>query len=246
MVDAQLNINIFDGFVYATLFLAGAISLYRGFIREFLSLATWLGGGIIAVSMADDATAFMKQYMNSGMGAAIIGVMGTYFLTVLFLSLLGRMLLRYIKSGADVGKFDNALGLFFGLFKGGMIVVLAFILLTLVFQGREQYPPWLKNASTLPTVQKASLTVAKMLPSFLGKITSLEQLEKEVQATEAAEGKEGAPDPKTVDSLIAQEVEQKRKQGEEGDTSAPPEDGSKSLEQLIQDVTKNSENANGQ
>jgi uncharacterized membrane protein required for colicin V production len=236
MVDAQLNINMFDGIVYLVMFFSAIISLYRGFIREFLSLVTWFGAGMITLALADNATAFMKQYMSSGLGAAVVGVMGTYFLTIIVLGMLSRVLLRYVKDGADVGWPDHFLGLGFGLIKGGMVVVLGFILMTLVFK-QQGYPEWVQSAQTLPIVQEATLKVVRLMPEYLGSISTLGQEEGEV-----VEGQLPSMTPADLDAGLTQELQRLQEQGAIKAPQAAPVGGEAGkpspLEQLIQDVTK--------
>jgi membrane protein required for colicin V production len=233
MVDAQFNLNLFDVAVCLVMFFSAVISLYRGFIGEFLSLVTWFGAGMFTLAMADKSTAFMKQYMQSGLGAAVIGIMGTYFLTIIVLGMLSRVLLRYVKDGADVGWPDHMLGLVFGLLKGGMVVVLGFILMTLVF--KQGYPDWVQTARTLPMVQQVTLKVVKMMPEYLGSISSLGE------AQPPLEGGEQPPllTPQQIDQNITQDIQAlPPKQTVNGvvDPAAPPQQSP--LEQLIQDVTK--------
>jgi uncharacterized membrane protein required for colicin V production len=236
MVDAQLNINLFDATVYTVMFFSALISLYRGFIGEFLSLITWLGAGMVTLALAAKSTAFMKNYMDSGLGAAVIGIMGTYFLTIIFFGILSRMLLRYVKDGADVGWPDHFMGLGFGLLKGGMLVVLGFILMTLVFK-QQGYPEWVQSAQTLPIVQAATLKVVRLMPEYLGSISTLGQ----EQGMEGQVDANGVPlTPEQINENINKELDAKHNAIAEEtpitDSNAPPQPSP--LEQLIQDVTK--------
>jgi membrane protein required for colicin V production len=232
MVDAQLNINIFDAAVYTVMFFSALISLYRGFIGEFLSLVTWLGAGMVTLALAGKSTAFMKNYMDSGLGAAVIGIMGTYFLTIIFFGILSRMLLRYVKDGADVGWPDHLMGLGFGLLKGGMLVVLGFILMTLVLK-QQGYPEWVQSAQTLPVVKQVTLRVVRMMPEYLGSISTL--------GDEQPTGADGVPlTPEQINENINNELDARHNALAEEvplhDPNAPPQPSP--LEQLIQDVTK--------
>ncbi len=233
MVDAQFNLNLFDVAVCLVMFFSAMISLYRGFIGEFLSLVTWFGAGMFTLAMADRSTAFMKHYMTSGLGAAVVGIMGTYFLTILIFGMVSRILLRYVKDGADVGWPDHMLGLVFGLLKGGMVVVLGFILMTLVFK-QQGYPEWVQTARTLPLVQQVTLKVVHMMPEYLGSISSLGE--------QPPKDGEPVPTPQEIDQTITHDIESMPpKQTVNGpvDANAPAKPGA--LEQLIQDVTKDRE-----
>jgi membrane protein required for colicin V production len=232
MVEAEMSINIFDAIVYFVMFIAGAISLYRGFIKEFISLITWVGGAWITFALAPKSTAYMSQYISSPTGAAIVGVMGTYFVVVVTLGILGKILLRYIKKGADVGWFDNVMGLGLGVIKGGAVVVFAFIMITLIYKDEETYPEWLANASTVPVIQKVAAQVVRVSPQGLNTVSPLQQPTPEEIAT--MEGNPPQPNVQTIDTGLQQELQYQQ----EVQQQAPATQTGSPLEQLIMDVTK--------
>jgi membrane protein required for colicin V production len=233
MVEAQMNINLFDAFVYFVLFVTGAISFYRGFIKEFISLVTWVGGAFITFSLAPKSTAFMSQYIQSATGAAIIGVLGTYFVVVITLGIFGKIVLRYIKKGADVGWFDNALGLMLGLVKGSILVVLGFILITIVYKDEQSYPDWLRTASTMPTIQTAALQMVRILPESVNVNSVLEAPTAEEMAIQ--QGEIPPYTPQAVDTQLQQEYIPPQAPPVNNEGVAPQNN---SLEQLILDATK--------
>lgn len=227
MVDAQFNINLFDAIVYSVLFISAIISLFRGFIREFLSLATWIGAGLVTLTLVDNVIAFLNQYFTSAMAAAIFGTLGTYFLVLLAIGSLSRLLLRYVREGTEVGWVDNVMGLVFGVFKGGLVIVLGFILVTLIFK-EEGYPEWIRTASTLPAVQTASIKVVRMMPDYLGSISSLNQPQENIPVD--------VQNNIVTEQSLGQEIPTAKATQPEplpGDVGA--------LEQLIRDVTKKQE-----
>ncbi|NET71453.1 MAG: CvpA family protein [Sphaerospermopsis sp. SIO1G2] len=232
MVEASLAINPFDAMVYVTLLIAGCISAYRGFVSEFLSLLTWFGAGLITLAMADKSIGFAQQFIDSNVGAAAVGVLGTYFIAVILLGLFTHGFLRYVRKGSDVGYLDNGLGLLFGFVKGGLIIVLGFLLLTFIFR-EDGMPDWVRNASTLPTVKKAALAVVNMMPEYLDGMSSL-SMEEEINNVPERRDDFLLPDqfsdPADIDSYINEHINQD-KAGE----------NVRALEQLIEDVTRDRE-----
>ncbi|TAF15125.1 MAG: CvpA family protein [Alphaproteobacteria bacterium] len=173
MVGANFAMNLFDLIVYSVFFIVIAVSLYRGFISEMMSLVTWFGAGFITLLLASRSSAYMMQYVESKFGASLIGIMGTYFIAVIVLGLFTRVMTKYLKNGSDVGFLDNALGGMFGAIKGSLIVSLGFLMMTLVYR-EEGYPEWVQTSSTLPMVQEGSLLLVRLMPEYLGTISSLD------------------------------------------------------------------------
>jgi membrane protein required for colicin V production len=234
MVEAQMNINVFDAVVFLVMFITGIISLYRGFIKEFISLLTWVGGALITFSLAPKSTAYMSQYIGSPTGAAIVGVMGTYFLVVVTLGIVGKIITRYIKKGSDVGWFDNIMGLFLGLLKGGMLVVLGYILITIIYKEEETYPEWLATAQTMPIVRDASLHVLKLLPDSLNVNTALQEVPLEQMPVVMPQTPAGFEQP-VIDQRLQQEyapiINPELQPNNPANQASP-------LEQLILDATE--------
>lgn len=233
MVDAQFNFNLFDGIVFTVLFVSAAISLFRGFIREFLSLATWIGAGLVTLAIVDNVIAGLTDYFTSAMAAAIVGTLGTYFVVLLIMGSLSRLLVRYVRDGTEVGWVDNVMGLGFGFIKGGLVIVLGFILMTLVFR-EDGYPDWVQNAATMPAVKEASIKVVRMMPEYLGSISMLDSQPEDAALAEAPPVDESAE----IEAGLQQELLPKQLLDQ-----AKEQQDSGALEQLIRDVTAKSEDA---
>jgi membrane protein required for colicin V production len=176
MLDAHLNINIFDGIVFVVLFLSALLSFFRGFIREVLSLGAWIGAAMITLFFAKDLAQALLPYLKTGLAATIFATMGTYFLSLTTISIFNSILARYIKKGSDVGHLDNILGMLFGIFKGGLIITLGYFLMTLIWgENQEKYPEVVKTAYTKPAVEKCNNIFKKLMPAYIMKPLMPEQ-----------------------------------------------------------------------
>ncbi len=176
MLDAHLNINIFDGVVFVVLFLSALLSFFRGFIKEVLSLGAWIGAAMITLFFAKDLAQALLPYLKTGLAATIFATMGTYFLSLTTISIFNSIIARYIKKGSDVGHFDNFFGMLFGLFKGALIITLGYFLMTLIWgENRDKYPEIVKAAYTRPMVEKSTEIFKKFMPSYIMKPLTPEQ-----------------------------------------------------------------------
>ena len=102
---------------------------------------------------------------------------------------------KYLKSGSEVGVFDNLLGMVFGFARGGFIVSLAFLLITLMWK-EEEYPEWIKGAQTRAYVEKGAMLLTSIAPNYLNDLSSLTNKAKQV-GEEAAAGAQGSIEPVT-------------------------------------------------
>lgn len=207
MIDAQLQMNLFDAIVLGVLFFSALISFFRGFIRELLSLLAWVGAAFITLYFVLDVAKFLEPYVKKPMVAAIFATLGTYFVALITISILNSILVRYLKSGSDVGAFDNIFGLMFGVLKGSLIVALGYFLLTVVMgPNKEEYPDWIKTAHSLPLVEKGTSIVVAMMPSYLKELATFANKEEEPFNTE--EPLEESPMPPEGSGAPAQGFDQ--------------------------------------
>lgn len=182
MIDAQLSINLFDAIVLGVLFLSALISFFRGFIRELVSLFAWVGAAFITLHSVLGVAQFLEPYVKKPMIAAVFATLGTYFVALIVISLIGSIFVRYMKTGSDVGAFDNIVGLLFGVVKGSLIIFLGYFLTTVILgPNKEEYPPWITSAHSLPLVEKGTSVMVKMMPDYLKDLATFAQKQQEEQ-----------------------------------------------------------------
>ncbi len=178
--QAQLSMNIFDAAVLGVLGLSTIVAFFRGFVREVLSLGAWVGAGVITMYLFPQSTILVKQHVKSEHLAAGGAALGTYFAALVTLSLINSIIIRYLKTGAEVGMIDNLLGLMFGAVRGAFIVSLAFLIMSAVIP-KENPPAWLKKSVTKVYLQDGAEMLAKIAPRYLSNLEDIVKKQKENQ-----------------------------------------------------------------
>lgn len=125
--------NGFDWVLVVIVTISGLISLWRGFVREAISL----GGWVLAFLLAN----FLAVYLADTIGDLIANRTGRYivawsliFVLVLVLSSLVAKMLSKLISVSGLGLLDRLLGSVFGVLRGALIVM------ALVFVVRQLIP----------------------------------------------------------------------------------------------------------
>ena len=155
-----MDLNWADLVIIAIVLVSTLISLIRGFIREAVSLATW----ICAAWVSFKYSLFVAGFLGSAIEAESIRV-GVAGLTLFFCVLIVGALV-----GAIVGKFvektgfsgtDRALGVVFGALRGVLIVGLM-----VLSAGLTRFPqePWWLQSSLLPVLQEHVIAYKVYLP----------------------------------------------------------------------------------
>jgi membrane protein required for colicin V production len=170
----QTQLSILDAAVIGIMLLSSLFAFFRGFVREVLSLGAWIGAGLVTIYYFPYVSEALRPHFKSQIGAVGISTLGIYTVALLCFSLVNMLILKFVKSGSDVGILDNTLGLIFGLFRGAVIIALGFFLFTIAVPERE-YPQWLTTSQTYPYVEKSAAMLASVAPEYLREISTLKE-----------------------------------------------------------------------
>lgn len=114
-----------DAIIIGIIVFSLMVSLWRGFIREVLSLAGWVVAFFIAskfypnlsaVLLGLDSPYLQNEYLRNGIAAAIL------FITVLIMSGIVNTLLSQLADKTGLTGTDRVLGAAFGVLRGVFIV----------------------------------------------------------------------------------------------------------------------------
>lgn len=162
----ETHLSLFDAVVVGILLISCVFAFFRGFVREVLSLGAWIGAGIVTLYYFPSATEKLLPYFKTPVVAAGFATLGLYLVALMGFSLINMFIIKFLKSGDEVGPTDNILGLIFGAMRGVFIVTLGFFLLVVALPEKE-YPDWLKASVTLPYVEKGTAVLVSVAPEYL-------------------------------------------------------------------------------
>jgi membrane protein required for colicin V production len=129
----ELTLNWVDWVIIIVLTLSTLLSLWRGFVREALSLAAWIVAFISASMFADPLAATLLSAIDNTTGRYIAAYV-LIFVGVLVLGTILNGLMAKLVKLSGLSLLDRLLGTLFG-FTRGLIVVLV-----VVFIAQELLP----------------------------------------------------------------------------------------------------------
>lgn len=140
--------------------LSALISLWRGFLREVLSLLAWILAFWVAYRFTPLAALWLTDFVDVPSVRFILGFVALFVLTLIAMSLIGHIIVKIV-GGTGLTGTDRMLGLLFGMARGGVIVLLLVLL-----AGLTQIPqdPWWRQSWLLVHFQQAALWVTERLP----------------------------------------------------------------------------------
>lgn len=157
-----MPITLLDIVLIVVMLISGLLAMVRGFMREVLSIIAWvLAAGATLYSYAK-LVPYAKQYFNNDI-VATVAVVGSVFLLTLLVVSIVTVRISDMVLDSRVGALDRTLGFLFGLARGLVIVVVAFMFFSWLVPDRSQ-PEWVKSAKSRVVLTGTGQWLMSMLP----------------------------------------------------------------------------------
>ncbi len=122
------------------------VSLLRGFVREVMSLASWVVAFLVANNfypyLANYLTQIQSEYLRDGAAIAIL------FVTTLIIGAIVNYVISQLVDKTGLSGTDRVLGACFGLLRG-VLIVAALLFFVDTFTNFSQ-SDWWKNSKLIP------------------------------------------------------------------------------------------------
>jgi membrane protein required for colicin V production len=157
-----MPITLLDIILIGVMLISGLLAMIRGFMREILSIAAWVIAALATLYFYARLLPYAKSYFNNDIVAAGVVIGGTFLVTLLIVSV---MTVRFSDMVLDsrIGALDRTLGFLFGLARGLIIVVIAFLFFAWLVPDRSQ-PEWVRSAKSRVVLQGTGDWLMSMLP----------------------------------------------------------------------------------
>jgi membrane protein required for colicin V production len=157
-----MPITLLDIVLIVVMLISGLLAMVRGFMRELLSIVAWVLAAGATLYAYSKLLPLAKQYLNNDIVAAVAVVGGVFLLTLLIVSVV-TVRISDIVLDSRVGALDRTLGFLFGLARGLVIVVVAFMFFSWLVPDRSQ-PEWVRNAKSRVVLTGTGQWLMSMLP----------------------------------------------------------------------------------
>jgi membrane protein required for colicin V production len=151
-----------DLFLIAVMLISGLLAMVRGLIREVLSIAGWGAAAIAGLYAFSKLLPITKQYISNDYVAAGVTIGGAFFLTLIVVSIITVKISDTVLD-SRIGALDRTLGFLFGLDRGLIIVVVAFIFFDWLVPAKSQ-PEMVRNARSRIVLQNTGEWLKGLLP----------------------------------------------------------------------------------
>jgi membrane protein required for colicin V production len=164
--------QLLDLILFGIMLVSGLLALMRGFTREVLSLVAW-GASAFAAYFAIKQQALLDlamPYVDKPILAQIAVGAIAFVITLIVVSLISVKISDSVVDSA-AGAFDRTLGFLYGLARGFVLVVIAYLLYGWLTPFDKQ-EDWVRNASSLPAIKAAGATLLEFMPPDIAETLS--------------------------------------------------------------------------
>jgi membrane protein required for colicin V production len=148
--------------VLIMLLLSAILAFLRGFVREALSLVTWVGASAAALYLYPVAQPWMRQHIENAAIADAATGLAIFCIALILLIPLSMVIANAVK-GNTLTAIDRSLGFVFGILRGVLVVCLLYLVALWIWPKQEMQPEWIQIAKTRPILESG----AKMIQSFI-------------------------------------------------------------------------------
>ncbi len=148
--------------IVGLLLISGLLAFVRGFVREVLGIGAWIGAGAIGMYALSSTRGIVRNWISSPAWVDPAAFLLGFLVSLIVLMIVARIIGGFVRA-SSLGGVDRTLGLVFGIARGAVIVVLAYILGGMVFP-IDRWPPAVLNARSLWPVYSGAVWARNQLP----------------------------------------------------------------------------------
>jgi membrane protein required for colicin V production len=157
-----MPITWLDLLLLGVMLVSGLLAMIRGFMREVLSIAAWGAAAVATLLLYNRLLPIAKANISSDF-LAIAAVVGGVFLITLLLASVVTVRISDMILDSRIGALDRTLGFLFGLGRGLVIVVVAFLFFAWLVPPAKQ-PDGVRNAKSLKVLESTGEWLQALLP----------------------------------------------------------------------------------
>jgi len=131
--------SIVDIIIITILLISTLIGVFRGFIRELLSLLSWVLALYVAWIFAEMGATYLVPYLPQAPLRVVAAFTGIFIIVLILASIVSYVLYRLFAI-AGISGLDRSLGLVFGIARG--VVIVAILIIGSIYMDFTSQPWW--------------------------------------------------------------------------------------------------------
>src|SRR5438128_1259893 len=176
--------------VLVVMMISGVLAMVRGFMREILSIASWVAAAVATLYFAKRLLPSAEAYFDNKYIAYGVVIGGVFLGTLIVVAMISIKFSDMILD-SRVGALDRTLGFLFGLGRGLLIVVVAYVFFSWLVPDKQR-PDWITGAKSRVVLQGTGDWLMSLLPDD-PENTILKRFKKNKPEDEQTDTEQAAP-----------------------------------------------------
>ena len=182
--------NLPDLIVIATVVLSSIFAFYRGFVREALAIAGWVGSAFVTLHFFPLGQQYARNLVATEWLADLVAA-AIIFIGTLAIIWLGIHVVVSRVRQSPLSSLDRSLGFLFGALRGVLVILVLYIVATrAAWREEDSTPSWVLEAHTFDMVDNGAGMIIRFIPEEILNIPAIGLREVQDQAEELKETKE--------------------------------------------------------
>ncbi len=153
--------NAFDISLLLVLAVFVGIGVWRGFVRELISVITWIAAGFAAWTFSERLAPMFNSFAKENAVRQMLAFAVVFLAVFIVGTVIGALLHKFVNRSASLRIANRVTGGLVGLVRGVAIVVIIFLI-----AGVTSFPQraWWRDAALAPPFERAAAFAARYLP----------------------------------------------------------------------------------
>jgi membrane protein required for colicin V production len=141
---------------------SGFLAMLRGLTREMLSIMSWALAALVTLFCYSHFKGDVRSIIDTPMLADATLIAVVFIVSLIVFSLVTINISERVLD-SRVGAVDRTLGFVYGLIRGLILVVIAYLIVGQIVD-RGNLPKWVSDARSLPLIESTGETIKSFLP----------------------------------------------------------------------------------
>jgi membrane protein required for colicin V production len=155
-----MPVTVLDIVVVAVVLISAVLAMIRGFVREVLSVASWVVAAGAAYLLYPHVLPLVQPYFDNKTVAIIVSAAAIFFIALIIASYITMKISDFVID-SRVGSVDRVLGFIFGALRGVLLMIVALWFFNFLVKEPQ---PWIANARTMPLLVSGGDWLISLLP----------------------------------------------------------------------------------
>lgn len=157
-----MPIQALDIILVAIMIFSGLLAMLRGLTREMLSIMSWALAALVTLLAYSHFKGEARALIDTPMLADATLIATVFLISLILFSLLTANVSERVLD-SRVGAIDRTLGFVYGLVRGLILVVIAYLIVGQIVE-RQNMPKWVMEARSLYLIESTGDSIKSLVP----------------------------------------------------------------------------------